>query len=257
MHFSLTAILLTTASLFSLVASTCNLDNCYNNLAHYSASTFCSTYTTAINTALTGLPSYVSTSCGSSRLSSACSCLYPASGASTTSSCQASQATKTVTVTRVSTTTVASVQPACILRNGDFGLDPWVNEDIINESSYGYNTPTIGGPAYSGTAAFSVSFPADGIYELDQHVTFPSTSIPLTLTFYAKSNTTGCSIIAVFGIRGGAYFAEKQVQLTTNYAVYSVSGTTDGETLGFVALEVQCSGSTGGSVVLIDGVALG
>lgn len=88
-----------------------------------------------------------------------------------------------------------------------------------------------------------VSFPADGIYELDQHVTFPSTSIPLTLTFYAKSNTTGCSIIVVFGIRGGAYFAEKQVQLTTNYAGYSVSGTTDGEMLGFAASEVQCSGS--------------
>jgi hypothetical protein len=128
--------------------ATCAQDNCYNNLLHNSASSFCATYTTTINTDTTALPTYIIASCISSRVSSACSCLYPAS---TTSTSTPTTAPATVTVTVTQTRTV--LQPTCILHNGDFGLDPWTNEDIINESSYGYNAPEVSGPGYESESA--------------------------------------------------------------------------------------------------------
>lgn len=146
---------LVAAVLVHFSSAACVSDNCYNNLNHHSASTFCSTYTTTVNTASTGLPTYIPTECNYSRLSSACSCLYPVS-MSTTSLQATTTTTTTVTVTSVSTTTVTSVQPTCILRNGDFGLDPWVNEDIINESSYGYNPPQVAGPGYNSASAMYI-----------------------------------------------------------------------------------------------------
>lgn len=81
--------------------SACVADNCYNNLNHHSASAFCSTYTTTINTATTGLPTYIPTSCYS-RISSVCTCLYPVSTSIS------SITTTTVTITKVSTTSVVS-----------------------------------------------------------------------------------------------------------------------------------------------------
>ena len=135
--------------------ATCAQDNCYNNLLHNSASSFCATYTTTINTDTTALPTYIITSCILSRLSSACSCLYPASTTST-STPTTTPATVTVTVTQTQTI----LQPTCILHNGDFGLDPWVNEDIINESSYGYNAPEVSGPGYESESSVYFSLPS-------------------------------------------------------------------------------------------------
>lgn len=60
----------------------CNHDNCYRQMIQNTASVtqFCSTYTTKINTATTGLPTWVA-NCQNSpdRISSACSCLAPTS----------------------------------------------------------------------------------------------------------------------------------------------------------------------------------
>ena len=112
------------------LGAACNSDNCYNNLLHHTATDFCATYTTTTNTGSVGVPTYVPTSCLASRLSSACTCLYPS----------------------------ATPAPAltCLLKNGDFGIDPWVNQDIINESSYGYNQPVITGPGYASSSAVYV-----------------------------------------------------------------------------------------------------
>ena len=58
----------------------CNQDNCYRAFAQRtsSVSSFCSTYTTTINTATTSLPTYA-TACSNlpSEISSACSCIAP------------------------------------------------------------------------------------------------------------------------------------------------------------------------------------
>ncbi|KAL8668245.1 MAG: hypothetical protein Q9202_000223 [Teloschistes flavicans] len=55
----------------------CNQDNCYRALSGSisAASSFCATYTTAIVTASTGTPTYIPSTCGPSRISSACTCV--------------------------------------------------------------------------------------------------------------------------------------------------------------------------------------
>ena len=57
----------------------CSSDNCLRALKRYNAADFCSTYTSAINTATTSLPAYA-TACSNSpsRISSACSCIATA-----------------------------------------------------------------------------------------------------------------------------------------------------------------------------------
>ncbi|KAL8640859.1 MAG: hypothetical protein Q9228_002261 [Teloschistes exilis] len=55
----------------------CNQDNCYRALSASisAASAFCATYTTATVTASTGIPTYLPSTCGPSRVSSACTCV--------------------------------------------------------------------------------------------------------------------------------------------------------------------------------------
>jgi len=102
-----------------------------------------------------------------------------------------------------------------------------------------------------------ISFPADGIYELDQYITFPSVPVTLSLTFYAFANNPSCYIYTAFGIVGGNYYAQNQFSMTGSYQRFRISGTTDGNTnRGFVALVAQCSGGTNNSV-WIDGISLG
>ena len=100
------------------------------------------------------------------------------------------------------------------------------------------------------------TFPADGIYELDQYVTLPATRTALTLTFSAKA-TGNCQIIAVFSARGsGNFYGQRQVALTSTWTTYTVKGTTDGSsTNGFVAVEMQCGSGTNQAVYL-DAVSL-
>lgn len=126
----------------------CAADNCYNQISRHGSS-FCSTYTTTVNTNPGAIPTYVSSSCGYLRVSSACSCLLPPPTPSATCTGSAS----TVTITSISTVTITTTTPTGTPRvqNGDFpGLYPWFNGDIINESSYNYNAPVVSPPGYNG-----------------------------------------------------------------------------------------------------------
>jgi acid phosphatase len=80
-----TSISATASPTSSAVADNCNHDNCLRQFLKFSAVTpFCATYTTAINTAITSLPSYVSQCSGlPSRISSACSCVVTPSSTPT------------------------------------------------------------------------------------------------------------------------------------------------------------------------------
>lgn len=62
----------------------CNADNCLRALEGNSvaASSFCATYSTMTSTATTGFPTYIPTSCGASRVSSACTYLATSTSAS-------------------------------------------------------------------------------------------------------------------------------------------------------------------------------
>ena len=143
----LTRVLLIALAIHEVTAS-CAADNCYNQISRHGAG-FCATYTTTVNTNTGAIPTYVSASCGPQRVSSACSCLRPASSQPATCTGLAS----TVTITSVSTVTASSTASpgASRVQNGDFpGLAPWFNGDIINESSYNYNTPVVTSPGYSG-----------------------------------------------------------------------------------------------------------
>ena len=100
-----------------------------------------------------------------------------------------------------------------------------------------------------------VSFSADGIYELDQRITFPARATRYTLTYHAQSPSGSvCAIIPSIGTDGG-YYESLPLALSTSWAQYSISYTTDGGTRGFVALEVQCFSGTN-NVVNIDQVSL-
>jgi hypothetical protein len=100
----------------------CASDNCLRALKRHSAADFCSTYTTAISTATTSLPAYV-TACSDSpsRISSACSCLATASVSTCVPSTlkdplfQSGSADWTVTVDQNPTQTVAP----------EYGFEPY------------------------------------------------------------------------------------------------------------------------------------
>ncbi|MCJ1244144.1 Phosphatidylinositol 4-kinase type 2-beta [Trapelia coarctata] len=102
------------------VLGACNHDNCYRALAGHSASAsaFCATYTTAVQTATTAFPIYA-TPCSSTpaRISSACSCVFP----STT------------------TTTAPGFTPTPIInatyRNGDFNEVPYGPSHVNTDES--------------------------------------------------------------------------------------------------------------------------
>ena len=59
-----------------LARAQCAEDNCLRALRNHitSASSFCNTYATAVQTATDGFPTFVPTTCGPTRVSSACSC---------------------------------------------------------------------------------------------------------------------------------------------------------------------------------------
>ncbi|KAK3938539.1 hypothetical protein QBC46DRAFT_343448 [Diplogelasinospora grovesii] len=237
-------------------AYACAADNCYNQLSRNtpSASSFCATYTTATVTNVAALPTYVSTSCGTARVSSACSCIWPAS-ATLSSTTPASSGTAIVTVTKTVSSCPASTN---LVVNGAIpGLSPWYNGDIIKESSYNYNPPQIALSSGSPTGgAFLISFPADGIYELDQLITFPAQATKYTMTFWAQSPSyANCNVNPSIGTVGTGNYEGTPVTLSSTWIKYSITYTTNGNTSGFVALEVQCSSGTNNQV-LIDNVSL-
>ncbi|MCJ1242118.1 hypothetical protein MMC14_010125, partial [Varicellaria rhodocarpa] len=91
----------------------CNADNCLNALKNHaaSASAYCTSYTTSVQTATTGFPTYIPQTCGPSRVSSACSCL----------------ATTTTTTTTSTTTTTPT---ACSTPTGYYGDNYVSNPDF-------------------------------------------------------------------------------------------------------------------------------
>ncbi|KAK0710233.1 hypothetical protein B0T26DRAFT_755324 [Lasiosphaeria miniovina] len=231
----------------------CAADNCYNQLARRTAdaSGFCATFTTACVAGVSQLPTYVSTSCGVARVSSACSCLWPA----------ATTAPATVTVTTTSTVT-ASVCPAptnLVANPSVAGLSPWFNGDIITSTSYGYDNPGITlAPGSPTGGAFRTSFAADGLYEWDQRVTLPSRRAAYTLSFAAQqpAGTGGCYVNPSFGVQGNGDFYEGLLQhVTPAWKTFSITYTTNGGPGGFVAIQIQCTGGEA-NVVLLDQVSL-
>jgi hypothetical protein len=97
--------------------ATCNRDNCFRQLIQKPelVGPFCATYTKTVNTASTALPTFVSNCQGlASRVSSACSCLHPATTTSVS--------TTTPPVTTNSATTSASPTTTIVPI-----VDGWVN----------------------------------------------------------------------------------------------------------------------------------
>jgi hypothetical protein len=125
-----------TSTTTPLVVQNCSPDNCYRQfLVSPEVTAFCETYTTAVQTATTGLPPYVSQCQGiPSRVSSACSCVVKGSSSSPpsytptpsssptnteTMSSLTSITTTTTTITSLGsapTTTVLDCQPDNCLR---------------------------------------------------------------------------------------------------------------------------------------------
>ena len=101
-----------------------------------------------------------------------------------------------------------------------------------------------------------ISFTADGIYELDQQITF-SSSRPTryTLSYYAQSPSgSTCAILPSIGTDGGHYEG-LPLALSSSWTKYSISYTTNGGTRGFVALVVQCFSGTN-NLVYLDQISL-
>ncbi|KAK3332948.1 hypothetical protein B0T19DRAFT_113798 [Cercophora scortea] len=250
MPSKLSSILVLALSLTGANAAACAADNCYNQLARHtpSASAFCATFTTATVTAITALPTYISTSCGTSRVSSACSCLWPRS-ASTTSTTSA-PGTTTVTVTVTATACPTSTN---LLKNPAIpGLAPWYNGDIILSTSYGYNNPQIALSAGSPSGgAFLISFPADGQFDFDQRLPFPNKPTKYTMTFWAQSpNPASCWVLPSIGTVGTGLYEGSPFGLSTAWTQYSITYTTNGDTDGFVAIATQCQSGTDNKVYL-------
>ena len=92
------------------VVQNCSPDNCYRQfLASPEVIVFCENYTTAVQTATTGLPPYVSQCQGiPSRVSSACSCVVTGSTSSPPSSTLTPSSSPTNTETTSSTTSITN-----------------------------------------------------------------------------------------------------------------------------------------------------
>lgn len=101
--------------------ATCNRDNCYRQLIQKPelVDSFCATYTQTVNTASTALPTFVSNCQGlASRVSSACSCLHPA----TTTSVSTTAPPVTTTSATTSATPTTTIVPI---------VDGWVNYTTV------------------------------------------------------------------------------------------------------------------------------
>ena len=123
----------------------CHHNNCYRQMVKSLSrvSPFCATYTQAVNTATTGLPTFVS-NCGGSptKISSACSCLVaPATSTSSQASTSSSGAVSAssssseidITLTSRSTRTLTTTQAS--LSTGPTSTGTGVSSGIIPTSS--------------------------------------------------------------------------------------------------------------------------
>ncbi|KAB5585647.1 hypothetical protein GE09DRAFT_1210247 [Coniochaeta sp. 2T2.1] len=248
--------IVTSTATSSVCPSACASDNCFRQLAGRtaSASTFCGTFTTATTTAVTGFPTYVSASCGTSRVSSVCSCLWPpASTTSPLSTITAGDGTRT---TVVSTTTVVACPPSLnLLSHGSNPcLSPWTSLDKIIENNVGdYTLRSVtpaGAPSTDGACQVSwnnTDQEAFAEYEFTHLFTLPATSQTCTLAFWAAAadsvSAAECYIIGSFASQSN----ERSFSpLSTNWKQFVMSyrvDPTDAE--GWVAIVVVCNGNSG------------
>ncbi|KAJ8131969.1 hypothetical protein O1611_g1656 [Lasiodiplodia mahajangana] len=119
----------------------CNQDNCYRNLVQSTA--FCASFTAPPQSGSTATPSLnpIQSSCGTSSLSSACSCLYPPGA--TTLATQAS-------ITQCTTLTLAPSPTALSVDFESAGQTIYVaraynvnNASIISDASLSHSPPNV------------------------------------------------------------------------------------------------------------------
>ncbi|KAI8629731.1 hypothetical protein F5Y19DRAFT_431654 [Xylariaceae sp. FL1651] len=161
----------------------CNQDNCYRNLAASTA--FCASFTAPPQpgtTASTATLNSIQSSCGVTRLSSACSCLYP-SGATT----QATQAS----ITQCTTLPLAP-SPTALSVNFESGGDTICisriynvnNFSVISDSSLAHSPPNVFRVTFSPEAPGT--FDARNINIFVTGLMRPFTGY--TFTFWAKED---------------------------------------------------------------------
>lgn len=242
----------TSTTTSSVCPSACASDNCFRQLASRtaSASPFCHTFTTATTTAVTGFPTYLSTSCGVARASSVCSCLWPA--APTTSPPTTTTAAGTVTVVSM-TTVVACPSSLNLLSHGSNPcLSPWTSYDEIIENNVGnYTLQTVrpaGAPSTDGACKLTFNNTADqqgfSEYEFTHFFTLPSSPHAYTLAFWAAAadavSAGDCYIIAAFASQSN----EHSFGLSTAWQQYVFSYVVDPSNAGgWVAIVVTCDSS--------------
>ncbi|WQF81193.1 hypothetical protein CDEST_06207 [Colletotrichum destructivum] len=132
------SVLIATLASATAVSAACAADNCLRNVRGQPVGrAFCATFTTAVVNATIGLPAGILPSCGVVRLSSACSCVFPASTAVSTT-----LTTATTTTTTISSTTTTG--PTATTSGGS----------VCSETFTSFITETI--PASTITIAASV-----------------------------------------------------------------------------------------------------
>ena len=215
----------TTTSLAGLpVYPGCNQDNCLRNLAdsryYTSAQTFCSSYTTS---SAVPTPTWLQ-NCNndSTRISSACSCLLPATQASISSSSSSTVGTVTVSVTAstlsssfppVTTLSVSSAGsstalsgPLCTGQSTSGGLTGASNYQIIEPGSYPYEIE-----CYAFLTDPSARTLQPGIASFESCITQcdnanANTGIGSCQAVTFNQSTSACSLFSSLGSSGYPYF---------------------------------------------------
>ncbi|KAI1427680.1 hypothetical protein F5Y12DRAFT_736427 [Xylaria sp. FL1777] len=161
----------------------CNQDNCYRNLAQSTA--FCASFTAppqSATTASTATLNPIQSSCGVTRLSSACSCLYP-SGA-TTLATQAS-ITQCTTISLAPSPTALSVNFESGSQNIFVGRTYNVNNySIISDPSLAHSPPNLFRVTF--TPETPGDFTSRNVYLFATGLMRPFTDY--TFTFWAKAD---------------------------------------------------------------------
>ena len=129
------------ALLLPLITASCDADNCLRAFRATqtpgrlsSAQAFCATFTASTVTATTGLPTYATPACTGnvvSRVSSACSCIAPASTTSIVS-------TPGATAGACATVSSLSAAQKVVAPSGKFGVKMTQPEMELRSSSYAY-----------------------------------------------------------------------------------------------------------------------
>ncbi|KAJ3568215.1 hypothetical protein NPX13_g6497 [Xylaria arbuscula] len=159
----------------------CNQDNCYRNLVQSTA--FCASFTAPPQSGATPTLNSVQSSCGATRLSSACSCLYPP-GATTLAT--------TASITQCTTLPLAP-SPTALNVNFESGDSQTIyvgrtynvnNFSTISDSTIAHSPPNLFRVTF--TAETPGDFTSRNVYLFATGLMRPFTDY--TFTFWAKSD---------------------------------------------------------------------